>query len=135
MIPYYPMLFATLWSNVICDPRDAFYHRYPEMGGALCYWLRAYPSVKGLRPSLNQIFFENSLFFVFYKNVFATHHQKILEFLFFFVHPFLYLLFLKMWRECYPKVFHPKVFDKGGEAPKCKMHAGIVLSIKSRSFG
>ena len=44
--------------------------------------------------------------------------------------------FLKMWRECYPKVFHPKVFDKGGaKPPSAEMHAGIVLSIKGRSFG
>ncbi len=36
---------------------------------------------------------------LFLEKGFATHNQKILEFLFFFVHPFLYLLFFKNRRQ------------------------------------
>jgi hypothetical protein len=96
--------------------RDVCYHRYLEMGGALSYWLRA----EG--PHLTKGLGKFSLI-CFYKKVFATHQQNILEFLFLFEHPFLYLLFFKNRREnVYPKVFiqrfsskgfHPKVLIKG----------------------
>ena len=73
---------------------DVCYHRYPEMSGALSYRLKAVPSVKGRRPSFIKGFGKFSLL-CFQKNVFATHHQKILEFLFLFEHPFLYLPFFE----------------------------------------
>jgi hypothetical protein len=76
--------------------RDVCYHRYSEMSGALSYWLRAVPSVKG--PHLTKGLGKFSLL-CFYKKVFATHQQNILEFLFLFEHPFFYLLFFKKSRE------------------------------------
>jgi hypothetical protein len=53
------------------------------------------PSVNG--PHLSK--FGKFSLLCFYKKVFATHDQKILEFLFLFEHPFLYLPFFKKWRE------------------------------------
>jgi hypothetical protein len=51
---------------------------------------------------------------LFLEKGFATHDQKILEFLFYFVHPFLYLPFFKKWREMFLEIsllcFYKNVF-------------------------
>ena len=78
--------------------KDVCYPRYPEMSGTLSYRLRTIPLVKGLRPSINQMF-GKSLFFVFIKRFLQLINKNILEFLFLFEHSFFYLLFFKNRRQ------------------------------------
>ena len=95
--------------------RDVCYHRYSEMSGALSYWLRAHPSVKGRH--LSKVFRKFSLL-CFYKKVFATHQLFYFRFfIFIWTSIFIYSFFERMvlikgvrkgaegpqWTKCFDK--------------------------------
>ena len=103
--PYDPKVLGKGGRSPQC--RDAFYHRYPEMGGALCYRLRAYPSVKG--PHWTK-YFSKILSSLFLEKCFCNPSSKDFRIFIFFCSSFFISSFFEDVERMLSKGFSSKGF-------------------------